>query len=305
MSIVHLCRYSAGVAEFWRDLLEDALGEPVHLGPPHAPMDAAALTAVDIAIVANPEPGLLARMPNLRFVQSLWAGVDSLLQDASLPAGVPVARLVDPNLARAMAEATAAHVLALHRQLPLYRAQQARTLWKPHHQPLAAECPVTILGMGAMGQAAADMLRAIGFPVTGWRRADGDAGLERALSDARIVVNLMPLTAQTRHILSAPLFARMRPGTGLINFGRGGHQVPDDIIAALDSGRLCHAVLDVFEPEPLPAESPLWRHPCVTVTPHVAAETDSRTAAHCAAANIAAFRAGRPVAGLVDRAHGY
>lgn len=305
MSIVYLCRYSASIARHWRDLLETALGEPVLLGPPHGEIGPADLAAIDVAVVANPAPGLLARMPNLRFVQSLWAGVDGLLADGSVPDHLPLARLVDPNLATAMAEAVATHVLGLHRQLPTYRAQQAEAQWKPHHQPLAGECPVGILGMGEMGKASAAMLRALGFPVAGWSRSAGPAALDEVLAKAHILVNLLPLTAETRHILAAPLFARMRPGAGLINFGRGGHQVVADIIAALDDGGLSHAVLDVFEAEPLPADSPLWRHPKVTITPHVAAETDSRTAAHCAARNIRAFRDGRPVTGLVDRARGY
>ncbi|PWR22671.1 2-hydroxyacid dehydrogenase [Zavarzinia aquatilis] len=305
MSIVYLCRYSASIARHWRDLLERALGETVLLGPPHGTLSDDDLAAVDVAVVANPAPGLLARMPNLRFVQSLWAGVDGLLADGSVPEHLPLARLVDPNLATAMAEAVATHVLALHRQLPAYREQQAAVWWKPHHQPLAAECPVGILGMGEMGKASAAMLRALGFPVLGWSRSAGPAALDEVLARAHVLVNLLPLTAETRHILAAPLFARMLPGASLINFGRGGHQVVPDIIAALDSGQLSHAVLDVFETEPLPAESPLWRHPGVTVTPHVAAETDSRTAAHCAADNIRAFRAGRAVTGLVDRARGY
>lgn len=305
MSIVYLCRYPAALAEERRALLEAALGEPVRLGPPHAAPSPAEAAAIDIAVVANPLPGVLAALPGLRFVQSLWAGVDGLLADDTLPAQLPLARLVDPHLATAMAEAVAAHVLALHRQLPLYRAQQAKADWRQHHQPLAGGCPVGILGQGEMGRAAAAMLRAIGFPVSGWSRSAGVEALDRLLAEARIVVNLLPLTAETRHILAAPLFARMRQGAALINFGRGGHQVVPDIIAALDAGRLSHAVLDVFEEEPLPAASPLWRHPRVTVTPHVAAETDVNTAALCAAANIHAFREGRPVVGLVGRDRGY
>jgi len=291
--------YPAERTAAWADALRAAIGAPVALAGEAAP------ETVEIAVVTRPLPGALAGLPKLRLIQSLWAGVEGLLADPTLPAGVPIARLVDPGLATAMAEAVAAHVLALHRQLPRYRAQQAAGLWRQHPQPLARDCPVAILGLGAMGKAAAAMLEGIGFPVLGWHRADGAAGLDRLLAEARIVVNLLPLTAETRHLMDAGFFARLRPGAAVINFGRGGHLVVPDLIAALDSGRVGHAVLDVFESEPLAPDSALWRHPGVTLTPHVAAETGLLSAAACVAANIAAFRAGRPLTGLVDRTRGY
>lgn len=305
MSIAYLCRYDAETAREELEILRSVITEPILMGPPHETLDAATLAGIDIAIVANPLPGILALMPNLALIQSLWAGVDGLLADGTIPPQIPLARLVDPMLATAMAEAVVAHVMALHRQLPVYRAQQAERRWQRQDQPFAAECPVGILGLGEMGRAAIDLLRPLGFPILGWSRSAGPAALDRLLAEARIVVNLLPLTAETRHILAAPLFARLRPGAGLINFGRGGHQVVPDIIAALDSGQLSHAVLDVFEGEPLAPDSPLWLHPKVTVTPHVAAETNAFSAARCTAANIAAFRAGGRISGLVDRARGY
>ncbi|PWR21941.1 2-hydroxyacid dehydrogenase [Zavarzinia compransoris] len=305
MSIAYLCRYDAATAAEELEILRAVIGEPIVMGPPHGDLDEAALAAVEIAVVANPAPGILARMPGLGLIQSLWAGVDGLLADRTIPPAVPLARLVDPLLATAMAEAVVAHVMALHRQLPAYREQQAVRRWQRLAQPFAAECPVGILGLGEMGRAAIDLLRPLGFPILGWSRSAGADALARLQAEARIVVNLLPLTAETCHILAAPFLSRLRAGAALINFGRGGHQVVPDILAALDAGRLSHAVLDVFETEPLPDDSPLWRHPKVTVTPHVAAETDAVSAARCTAANIAAFRAGRPVAGLVDRAKGY
>jgi glyoxylate/hydroxypyruvate reductase A len=305
MSIVYLCRYDAETAYEELEILRSVITEPILMGPPHEELDAATLAGIDIAIVANPPPGILARMPKLGLIQSLWAGVDGLLADGTIPPQIPLARLVDPMLATAMAEAVVAHVMALHRQLPTYRAQQAERRWQRQPQPFAAECPVGILGLGEMGRAAIDLLRPLGFPILGWSRSAGPAALDRLLAEARIVVNLLPLTAETRHILAAPLFARLRPGAGLINFGRGGHQVVPDIVAALDAGQLSHAVLDVFEGEPLAADSPLWLHPKVTVTPHVAAETNAFSAARCTAANIAAFRAGGRISGLVERARGY
>ncbi len=315
MSIVYLSRLPEGEAESDRVLIEAALGEPVVLGPPHRDLSAAELAAVEIALVANPLPGILQRLPALRFIQSLWAGIDGLLSDETLPRHVPIARLVDQGLADAMAEAVAAHVLALHRQLPAYRRQQAAREWRVHEQPLARERRVGILGLGEMGRRSAEYLRALHFDVAGWSRRPADlpgvatfhggAGFEAMLSGSQILVNLLPLTAQTRGILNAATFALLPRGACLINFGRGGHQVPADILAALDSGQLDHAVLDVFAVEPLPPDDPLWGHPQVTVTPHVAAATDPRSAALSVAANIRAFRAGQAPAGLVDTGQGY
>lgn len=288
-------------------LLAEALGEeiPRHPDP----------KAVEVALVANPAPGALDAFPNLKFIQSLWAGVDGLLADPSRPRHVPLARLVDPALADAMAEAVATHVLALHRQVLLYRQQQVKRLWRQHDQPRATERRVGILGLGAMGRRAAQVLHGLGFQVAGWSRGGGamegvavhagDDGLEALLTDTQILVNLLPLTKETRGLLDRGLFAQLPAGASVINFGRGAHVVTGDLLALLDKGHLGHAVLDVFETEPLPADDPLWRHPKVTILPHVAAATDPRTAAACVAANVRAWRAGRPVAGLVDPARGY
>jgi len=276
----------------------------------------AALAQIELAVVANPPPGCLARLPALRLVQSAWAGVDGLLADPALPQ-VALARLVDPQLAADMAEAVLGHVLMLHRQVPAYRAQQAAAQWRALAQPRLAERRVAILGMGEMGQASAALLARTGFPVTGWSRSGrgaagggvavlaGADGLARVLGQADILVNLLPLTAQTHGLLDREALARLPRGAGLINAGRGAHVVTGDLIAALDSGQVGHAVLDVFTQEPLPPDDPLWHHPGVTITPHVAAPTDPDSAARTIAANIARWRAGQPLVGAVDRAAGY
>jgi glyoxylate/hydroxypyruvate reductase A len=266
-----------------------------------APFDAA---AIDAAVVANPPPGLLAALPRLRLVQSLWAGVDKLLADATLPAHVPLARMVDPAMSAAMAQTACWAVLGLHRRFFDYMAQQAQAQWQPWPQRRADEVRVRVLGGGHMGAAVAASLRGLGYAVAVWRAREGVA-LAAALADAEIVVNVLPLTPATQGLLDAAAFAAMPRGASLVNLARGAHVVDADLLAALDSGQLQRALLDVFAQEPLPAAHAFWRHPKVTVLPHVAALTDERSAAQVVAANLEALARGAPIAHLVERARGY
>ena len=258
---------------------------------------------VDAAVVANPPPGSLQGLPKLRLIQSLWAGVDRLLADATLPAGVPVARMVDPAMTAAMAETALWAVLSLHRGFFAYAQRQREGRWRVHAQRRADEVRVLVLGQGEMGRAAAARLAAQGYAVQGWRR-DGSA-LAPRLAAADIVVNLLPLTPATTGLLDAGCFAALPPQAALVNLGRGAHVVDADLLAALDSGRLRHAVLDVFHEEPLPAGHPFWQHPRVTVLPHAAAQTDPRSAAVVAAANLRAARDGAPLLHLAEAGRGY
>ena len=312
MSIVLIGDLSAAAYETWRVQLS------AHLPADETLALAAQLTdksAVDVALAANPRWGELASFPNLRFVQSLWAGVDGLLGDPALPENIALARLVDPAMAQSMAEGAIAAVLYLHRQFPAYLQQQATHSWRQLPQPVAAHCKVGVLGFGKMGEPVARGLAALGFTVSAWGlspRAEasvdyswGAAGLERLLAKTQILVNLLPLTAATTGILNAELFSRLPAGAALINLGRGGHLNDADLLAALQTRHLSHAVLDVFHSEPLPADHPFWSDPQVTVLPHVAASTDPESAAPIAMQNVAAFRAGRPLTGLVSRSRGY
>ncbi|MCK8784110.1 glyoxylate/hydroxypyruvate reductase A [Roseomonas sp. NAR14] len=271
--------------------------------------------AVEIALVANPPHGTVARHPNLRFIQSLWAGVDKLLSDPTLPRHLPIARLIDPSMTQAMVECALAAVMLLHRQLPAYAAQQARGEWRQLAQPLTAQRPVGVLGLGELGSAVARTLAGLGFPVSGWSRSpravagvnclSGADGMRTLLEGAEILVNLVPLTPDTEGLLCRATFERMPRGAGLVNLARGGHLVEADLLAALDSGRIGHAVLDVFRQEPLPAGHPFWHNPRITVLPHVAAYSEPSTAARIALENVAAFRAGRTPDALVDPGRGY
>ncbi len=300
MNILLTGSFYDGERDSWLQALSAALPEACWLDLAQAraaPQDVAA------AVVANPAPGSLQGLPRLRLIQSLWAGVDRLLQDRTLPSGVPIARMVDPAMNAAMAETALWAVLALHRGFFAYQRRQREGRWQPHGQRRADELRVLVLGQGQMGRTAAARIAQQGYAVTGWRR-DG-AALAPLLACSDIVVNLLPLTDDTRGLLDARFFAALPPKASVVNLARGAHVVDADLLAALDSGHLRHAVLDVFHTEPLPAGHAYWQHPRVTVLPHAAAATDARSAAAVAAANLRAVRDGLPVQHLVDAVRGY
>ena len=271
--------------------------------------------AVDVALVANPPPGSLRGLQGLKLIQSLWAGVDRLLADDTLPPDVPVARMVDPAMSAAMAETALWAVLSLHRGFFDYARQQREGVWKHLPQRRADEVRVTVLGLGEMGLAAARRLVALGYRVAGWSTrprsepgiecVSGDAALAPLLSRSEIVVNLLPLTPATRGLFNTERLSLLPEGASLVNLARGGHVVEADLLAALDSGRLRHAVLDVFQAEPLAPNHPFWTHPRVTVLPHAAALTDARSAARVAAANVQAVLRGQAPAHRVEWRRGY
>lgn len=288
----------------WLPLLEQALPEDRFFLEPR--------DDIEVALVANPPEGILAQLPNLRLVQSLWMGVDQLLHDPSLPRGVPVARLIDPGMIAAMTETVLAHVLDWHRLHFRYREQQIERVWQQLPQVMASERTIGILGLGELGSVVAQALASLGFRMLGWsRRLRELAGVQYLaelgdlLERSDLVVCLLPLTHHTRGILNADAFAQMPEGACLINVGRGEHVVEKDLLAALDSRWLTHAYLDVFENEPLEMGHPFWRHPSVTLTPHAAALTEPRTAFPKIVANIERLRRGEPPEGLVDVAAGY
>jgi glyoxylate/hydroxypyruvate reductase A len=270
--------------------------------------------AIDLALVWQPPPGELARYPNLRAILSLGAGIDGLLAQQGLP-DVPIARMVDPSFTRTMTEYVVLATLRHHRQFDHFEREQRAARWSYAFPPQAADRRVGVMGLGVLGSAAAASLAAHGFPVAGWSREmrqlpgiesfAGRAGLPAFLARTDILVCLLPLTRDTAGILNAATFAGLPRGACLINVARGAHLVEADLIAALDSGQLAGATLDVFREEPLPAANPLWRHPKVLITPHIASYASPRTAAAGVAANIRRARAGQPLLHQVDRARGY
>jgi glyoxylate/hydroxypyruvate reductase A len=270
---------------------------------------------IDYALVWRPEPGFLASLPNLKLILSLGAGVDHLLGDPQLPRHIPIVRLVDPHMTDAMSEYVVLQVLRLHRRDLDYRAQQEAGVWRELDQQNAGERRVGILGLGELGQDAAKKLTALGFDVAGWSRSEkhvagiasyaGAAGLAPLLGRSEIVVCLLPLTTETERILNASTLALLPKGAALVNAARGAHLVEDDLLAALASGQVSAAVLDVFREEPLTTDHPFWHHPRVIVTPHVAAFTNPTTAAPIILDNIRRFEDGRPLLNRIDPARGY
>lgn len=270
---------------------------------------------IEYALVWNPEPGTLGRFPNLKAIFSLGAGVDHLFVDPDLPPGVPITRVVDDSLTARMTEFVTLYALRFHRQFPRYAAQQREALWRKIHHPTIAECTVGIMGMGVLGQDAAERLRLVGFAVAGWSRTEKDldgiscfhgaGGLAPFLARTDILVCLLPLTPLTDGILDATVLAGLPEGAHLINVARGQHLIDADLIAALDSGHIAGALLDVFRGEPLTAEHPFWRHPKVSVTPHMASLSDPRTVIEQVIDNLRRGQAGRPLLYQVDPARGY
>ncbi|SEQ11096.1 2-hydroxyacid dehydrogenase [Thalassovita taeanensis] len=245
-------------------------------------------------------------------VLNLWAGVENVVGNETLK--IPLARMVDDGLTRGMVEWVAGHVLRHHLNIDFALNRQDGT-WTRHVPPLARDRRVTILGLGELGRACGQALAGLGFPVTGWSRSQkdvpgmtclsGDAGLKQALARADIAVLLLPQTPETENVLNAETLALMPKGAVIINPGRG--PLIDDaaLLAALDSGQIGHATLDVFRVEPLPADHPYWAHPHVTVTPHIASETRPDTAAEVVAENVRRGEAGLPFVHVVDRKLGY
>ncbi len=269
---------------------------------------------IEYALVWKPEKGLLKKFPNLKAIFSLGAGVDHLL-DRDLPDNVPVVRLIDPALTAGMSEYVLYWILHFHRRFGDYRRHARKTKWKPLPQVTPKQRKVGIMGLGVIGVDIASKLKALNFDVAGWTRShknvsgvptfDGKEGLVDFLARTEILVCVLPLTPETTGILNAKAFARMPKGAVVINVARGGHLVDKDLLAALDSGHLQAAVLDVFHAEPLPEDHPFWKHRKVTVTPHVASLTVPETAAKPIADNIKRIRKKQPPEPIVDLKRGY
>ena len=274
---------------------------------------------IHYAAVWKPAPGELAAFPNLRVIFNLGAGVDALMADTSLPR-VPLVRVAVGDLTSRMTEYVVLHVLMHHRQELYLRACQREKLWAPKVQWPAGAISVGIMGLGTLGTSAAEALRQLGFRVCGWSRSTkqidgvecfhGNAEIDAFLQATDILVCLLPLTPDTRHILDRGLFARLNPTSPLgapvlINAGRGGLQNEADILACLDDGTLGGASLDVYATEPLPADSPFWTHPRVVLTPHNAADTDADEISKYVARQIERFEAGGALENVVDPARGY
>src|SRR5215472_8909103 len=275
--------------------------------------------AIAYACAWHAPRGLFARLPRLQAIFSLGAGVDHVFADPDLP-DVSVVRIVDPDLTMRMTEYAVLHVLMHHRRHRLYDTQQRARVWHEHEQAPASAVAVGVMGLGALGGAAALALARLGFRVAGWSRTPkalpeietfhGDAGLDAFLRRTEILVCLLPATPATQGMLDLELIRKLKRdgaagGAYLINAARGALQVDADILAALNEGSLAGATLDVFAREPLPETSPLWAHPNITITPHNAAASDPRALVANILRQIGRLESGLPLEHVIDRAAGY
>ncbi len=265
--------------------------------------------AVDYIIYAPGSPLQdFAPYARAKAVLNLWAGVERIVTNPTLTQAL--CRMVDPGLTEGMVEWVVGHTLRHHLGMDRHIVNPGH-VWDPTCPPIARERPVTVLGMGALGSACAAALRGLNFPVTGWSRTakpgclHGEDGLQEALAKAQILILLLPKTPETENLLNAERLCLLPQGAVILNPGRGALIDDDALLAALDTGHIGHATLDVFRVEPLPPDHPYWTHPRVTVTPHIAADTRAFSAARVIAENIRRGQAGEPFLHLVDRTRGY
>lgn len=253
-------------------------------------------------------------LPNLKVLFALSAGVDQL-DLGRIPPTLPLVRLLDPGISQGMSEYACFAVLGLHRDMLRYRQQQLLGQWQAHRLVPAAKRRIGVMGLGLQAQHILSSLKPFGFALSGWARSQHHiegvschAGVEQLpafLAQCDILLCALPLTGQTQGMLNRALFEQLPPGAALINMGRGGHLVEQDLLDALDSGQLSAAVLDVLQQEPADPQHPFWKHPNILLTPHIAAMTQPESAFPNLLENIRRFARGEPMQGLVDRQQGY
>ncbi|MBT3360518.1 MAG: glyoxylate/hydroxypyruvate reductase A [Rhodospirillales bacterium] len=270
---------------------------------------------IEYAVIDIPDSGVLGNLPNLKAVLSLWAGVDGLLADPGFPRNIPLARMVDPLLAVDMTQFAIHWTLHFHRGIHHIAELQRAKEWRQVLYPETSQRRVGVMGLGVLGTDAASNLSAMGFDVAGWdaiaKSIDGVetfAGTDQLgdfLKGTEILIVLLPLTDETRGIINAQTLAMLPKGAFLISLARGAHVVDDDLLAALDSGQIEHALLDAFTEEPLADDHPFWSHPAIVVTPHIASRTTPRTAAAEIAIDIRRLLAGEEPRHPVDLQKGF
>lgn len=308
MNIVYKGEYQRGMA--WSLWLEkNAPDLSLYLWPevgdPHA---------VDVLITWQPLPDMLACFPNLKLIISSGAGAEQFDLN-TIPAYIPLVRMIEPGLTQGMVEYVTFAVLGLHRDIPCYFRQQAQQIWQAHPVHLSCHRKVGVMGLGVLGQAVLQPLVSLGFQCHGWSRTPrelvdvtcwhGTDQLNSFLQQCDILVCLLPLTAATRGILNKELFDQMPHGASLVHVGRGAHLNEKDLVAALESGSLSSAVIDVSDPEPLVTDHPFWKHPDIWLTPHIASQTQTDSAIKEVLKTLRRFQHNEPLKGVINRERGY
>jgi glyoxylate/hydroxypyruvate reductase A len=274
-----------------------------------------ATDGADYALVWKPPPELLAKLGSAKAIFNLGAGVDSLDPIPRSLQAVPLIRLEDAGMAEQMAEYVVHAVLRRYREFDAYAQSQRNALWQPRDRVDKSGFRIGVLGMGVLGAAVAAALAPFGFPVDGWSRSRkqisdvrnfaGTAELGEFLGRCRVLVCMLPLTAETRGMLNRAMLSQLSHGAYVVNVSRGALLVDEDLLALIESGAIDGATLDVFQEEPLPPTHAFWHHPRITVTPHVSAVTRIEESVAQIAAKIRRLEAGLPVSGVVDRARFY
>lgn len=269
----------------------------------------------DYAIVWQPPEALFERETHLKAVFNLGAGIDGLLKVANLPKNLTIVRLEDAGMSVQMAEYVLHQLLEASRGMETYREQQREGVWKIHRPIKRSEWPVGVMGLGHIGKRVARTLADLDYQVSGWARGKrsvegvstyaGPDQLGDFLQSTRVLVNTLPLTDETRDIINYDLLSQLQPGAVLINVGRGEHLVEDDLLRALDEGKLLRASLDVFRKEPLPEGHPFWQRKEITITPHISARTLRDATIEQITGKIRDHAAGRAISGIVDTDRGY
>ncbi|MDF7659626.1 glyoxylate/hydroxypyruvate reductase A [Erwiniaceae bacterium L1_54_6] len=296
-------------AHWQRWLAQHAPDIQLHIWP-----DIGDAAQVEVLIAWQPPEDILATFPNLQALLSVGAGADQF-DLSTLPPDLPVMRMIEPGLTQGMVEYVTFAVLGLHRDMPRYFQQQREQQWQTHKIHTAGERRVGVMGLGELGQAALKQLVSLGFNCAGWSRTPreidgvrcwhGSQQLDAFLAQSDILVCLLPLTDSTRGLLNAELFARLPSGAALVQVGRGPQLNDDHLLAALASGQLSAAVIDVTDPEPLPAGHPFWHHPAIWLTPHIASQTQTDSAVAALLDNLRRYQRGEPMVGVIDRNRGY
>lgn len=306
MKITYCCADTR--AEPWLQGLAAALPRAdITLWQPGAPR-------ADYAVVWAPPQQFIDEQPGLKALFNIGAGVDALL-GLRLPPRLPVVRLDDAGMAVQMAEYVCHAVIRHFRDLGGYEADMRAGHWAYRRPPRRQDFPVGIMGLGVLGQRVARALAQFEFPVLGWSRGprqvegvrcfSGPEGFNDFLAATRVLVNLLPLTPETRDIMNQGTLSLLKPGAYVINVARGAHLVDEDLLALIDSGHVAGATLDVFRTEPLPADHPFWQQPRITLTPHTSARTLRDESIAQIVRKITALESGEPIAGIVDHARGY